>query len=131
METPIYGFGPHLMVDCYECNSDQLEDVYVLTTFIQEVITKIDMTPLGDPVFHILAPGQTAIASDYGVTGFCVFMESHMSLHTFPYKRFMVLDVFSCKPFDQEVVLSLVSTYFSPITCDVHMVSRGKKFPRG
>jgi S-adenosylmethionine/arginine decarboxylase-like enzyme len=37
-----------------------------------------------------------------GITGFVALAESNITLHTYPEKGYIVLDIFSCKEFDIE-----------------------------
>lgn len=45
-----------------------------------------------------------------GVTAFQVLAESHLSMHTFPSRRAFSLDLFSCRPFDCQKAVALISS---------------------
>ena len=37
---------------------------------------------------------------DWGISGFVLIAESHISVHTFPDREYINIDIFSCKNFD-------------------------------
>ena len=51
---------------------------------------------------------------DWGISGFVLIAESHISIHTFPDKNYLSLDIFSCKEYSIDTVKEIVSDYFSP-----------------
>ena len=93
------GFGPHLTLDGYGCNREKLEDLDLIYSILDEFPSYIGMTKIMPPyVFRYtgLKP------EDWGVSGFVLIAESHISIHTFPCKNYLSLDIFSCKNFDAE-----------------------------
>ena len=50
---------------------------------------------------------------DWGVSGFVLIAESHISVHTFPARNYINVDIFSCKRFDAEKALAEVKEFFS------------------
>jgi len=86
-----------LMLDCYGCSSEKLTDTVFLRDLLDEFPAKIKMTKVTSPcVFKYEAPAP----QDSGVSGVVLISESHISLHTFPDKNHVFIDIFSCKEFD-------------------------------
>ncbi|MEK6869195.1 MAG: S-adenosylmethionine decarboxylase, partial [Nanoarchaeota archaeon] len=56
--------------------------------------------------------------------------ESHISMHTFPEKDYVFIDVFSCKSFDVESAAKLLVSAFGAKKHIKNVVSRGGDFPR-
>src|SRR5258706_2803940 len=93
------GFGPHLMLDGYGCDKKKLQDLNLIYRILDELPSRIGMTKIMPPyVFKYsgLRP------EDWGLSGFVLIAESHISIHTFPEKNFISVDIFSCKEFDSE-----------------------------
>ena len=87
----------HLIVDGSGGDPDRLKDADLVNRFLDEHPGAIGMTKIGPPqvqTYH----GRTA--EDSGVSGFVLIAESHISIHTFPDRGFVYVDIFSCKDFD-------------------------------
>ncbi len=52
------------------------------------------------------------VPDDWGVSGFVLIAESHISIHTFPERGYLSLDIFSCKDFDYQQAVDYVSELF-------------------
>lgn len=95
----------------------KLGDVDVVKKFVADLIPTIRMTLLGD-VHAYSVPIELAKASleceedEGGVTCVGVLSTSHVAIHTWPERSYAVLDVYSCREFDSEVVLDLVMGTF-------------------
>lgn len=127
MKENIYGYGPHLMLDLNECNSEILNDLDACFKLLNELPEMIGMTKITQPyVFRY----SGLIPEDEGITGVTVIAESHISLHTYPVKDFVFVDLFSCKPFDVERARDYIVQFFQSKSPTVHVQERGESFPR-
>ncbi|HPA16042.1 MAG TPA: adenosylmethionine decarboxylase [Desulfobacterales bacterium] len=127
MKENIYGYGPHLMLDLNECNSEILNDLDACFKLLNELPEMIGMTKITQPyVFRY----SGLIPEDEGITGVTVIAESHISLHTYPRKDFVFVDLFSCKPFDVERARDYIVQFFQSKSPTVHVQERGESFPR-
>ncbi|MFO7601034.1 MAG: S-adenosylmethionine decarboxylase [Candidatus Desulfacyla sp.] len=126
MNRTIYGYGPHLMLDLGECNPDILNDLDACFNLLNDLPEKIGMTKITQPyVFRYNA----RIPEDAGITGVTIIAESHISLHTYPYKNFVFVDLFSCKPFDVESAKDHIIRFFQSKSPSVYTYERGQQFP--
>ncbi len=126
MGKPEFGFGVHLMVDGYGCDRSVLEDINGIYQFLDEYPEQMDMTKIMPPyVFRY----SGAVPDDWGVSGFVLIAESHISLHTFPEKYYLSLDMFSCKPFDTEQAVEYVKQQFRIQKYEMKVLDRGQEFP--
>ena len=67
-----------------------------------------------------------------GVTGIVVLAESHISIHTFPARRFLSADVYSCRHgMDQEAVKRFFAEKFklNLNNCEIEFIKRGTRYP--
>ena len=123
---PEFGFGVHLMVDGYGCDPASLEDMSLIYNFLDEYPVEMDMTKIMPPyVFRY----NGAVPEDWGVSGFVLIAESHISIHTFPDKQYFSLDMFSCKPFDTEQAVERIKKYFKFQKYEMRVLDRGQEFP--
>jgi S-adenosylmethionine decarboxylase len=126
MKKQTYGYGPHLMFDLNDCNSAILDDLEACFRLLNELPEKIGMTKITQPyVFKYSGP----VPGDEGITGVTIIAESHISLHTYPKKNFVFVDIFSCKPFDVEGARDHVIQFFQSKSPSVHIQERGAAFP--
>ena len=121
------GFGPHLMLDCYECNKEKLTNFHLLYEFLNNLPSEINMTKMTLPY---CAKWKDKFASVEGVSAFVMIAESHISLHTFPEQGYAFMDIFSCREFDVEKARKLVLEFFEAKKSDNYVVNRGKTFLR-
>lgn len=121
------GFGPHLMLDLNECNVDKLNNYKLIFDLLNTIPEKIGMTKITQPYVF---PYSGLVPEDEGITGICIIAESHLSIHTFPKKKYVFIDIFSCKFFDLENVKNELIETFESKKYQVHFTERGLDFPR-
>ena len=83
--------GRHLIAELYGCQSARLGDVDWIEARMLAAAECIGATVKGWS-FHRFEPG--------GVSGAVVIAESHLSIHTWPEKGYVAIDIFSCGPID-------------------------------
>ncbi|MCU0573499.1 MAG: adenosylmethionine decarboxylase [Syntrophobacteraceae bacterium] len=126
MGKPEFGFGVHLMLDGYGCDRAALEDLQFIYNFLDEYPDQMNMTKIMPPyVFRY----NGSVPEDWGVSGFVLIAESHISIHTFPDKQYLSLDMFSCKPFDTDDAVETVRKHFKMQKCEKRVLDRGQEFP--
>ena len=92
----------HLVIDGYGGNIDKMWDEDLVRNFLYDYPESLDMTRITEPnVLRYEAPKS----EDSGVSGFVIIAESHISIHTFPRKDYINIDIFSCQPFNHELAL--------------------------
>ena len=127
MKKPVLGFGQHLMVDGYGCSQERLVDLDGIYEFLNKCPDLIKMTKIMPPyVFKY----SGKYAQDWGLSGFVLIAESHISVHTFPEKAYLSLDVFSCKNFDYRLALEYATEHFQIASYEIKFLDRGLEFPR-
>lgn len=120
-------FGPHLTLDLNDCNPEKLADFDLVFDVLNELPDRIGMTKITQPyVFKY----SGLVPEDKGITGFIVIAESHISIHTFEFKNYAFIDLFSCKPFDYSYAREYLTEVFESKTPTDHVVKRGLDFPR-
>jgi len=118
-ETP----GLHVMGDLYgvQCEDRFLVDSDLLTEHCLRLVEQAGLSSVGHYFHQFDGAG--------GVTGMVVLAESHMSIHTWPEKRYVTVDVYVCsysqdnRPRARELYQSLLDT-FQPEHESSHSVER-------
>lgn len=89
----------HLIVDGYGGDVQKMQDLERIYDFLDRFPAQIGMTKIAPPyVFRYIGSKP----QDWGISGFVLIAESHISIHTFPERAYINIDVFSCKEFDAE-----------------------------
>jgi S-adenosylmethionine decarboxylase proenzyme len=86
--TDAGAFGLHLIGDCFDCACDEtlLCDVDFLRELCREVVSRYGLSTVAE-AFHQFGP-------DGGVNGIVALAESHLSVHTWPERRYVTLDIY-------------------------------------
>ncbi|WP_373533331.1 S-adenosylmethionine decarboxylase [Vampirovibrio sp.] len=122
------GFGPHLMLDCRQCDPTRIGDLAYVFEVLNTLPERIGMTKIIQPYVF---PYAGLVPEDRGITGMVVIAESHLSFHSFTEKDYFFFDLFSCKPFDVEAARQFIVEAFDVKDWEAHYAERGRYFPRG
>lgn len=96
--------GLHLIVDGVVKDN---VDKDTITRILNELPGLIDMHILSGP--HVVM----GVPENPGWTGFDIIDKSHIAIHTFSDSSIVSVDVYSCKPFDTELVLNYLKNNLS------------------
>lgn len=113
-------FGYHLMLDCSGCDTVAMKQKTVCYNFIKELVSSIDMTPVGEPIIEYLLP-------DDPKAGFSIMQlisTSSIVAHLMDLDGTAYFDVFSCKEYNIQTVQDVVNKYFSPKKTRVNFITR-------
>jgi S-adenosylmethionine/arginine decarboxylase-like enzyme len=92
-----------------------LSDAQNVERTLAELVDLLGMRLLGAPHMYeveaeIAKLGVEPFEDEGGVTGVCVLSTSHCTIHTWPLRPFFVMDVYSCRDFDAELVRAHLET---------------------
>ena len=118
----------HLLVDGYGGDPELLKDEELIYRFLDEHPAVIGMTKIQPPKVHIYR-GKSP--EDWGVSGFVLIAESHISIHTFPDRRYVNVDIFSCKDFDADRSVEDLKSGFSLKEVNSLTLERGLEYADG
>jgi len=99
----------HLIIDGHGGDYDKLQDLNLVYDVLEKLPDEIRMTKIMPPYtfrYRGVKP------EDWGISGFVLIAESHISIHTFPERGLVNVDVFSCKEFDADATLAYVKDAF-------------------
>lgn len=109
--------GHHLLIDLFECdnavtnNLDYIkETIQLLSDFLEAKILEFSE--------HSFSP--------HGITSIAIISTSHISIHTWPEKSFVAVDIFSCSSFlNQRAISDLLRSRFIAQKITISQVLRG------
>jgi S-adenosylmethionine decarboxylase len=112
----------HLVIDGYGGDVDKMWDMELVREFLTDYPEMLGMTRITDPkVLEYNGPKP----EDAGVSGFVIIAESHISIHTFPHREYVNIDIFSCKSFDNDRALADAKRLFDLQNVKTWLLDRG------
>ena len=112
----------HLAVDGYTGATEKLQDAEFIRGFLDGYPDSLGMTKVIPPS---VVTYRGPVPEDWGISGFVIIAESHISVHTFPARHHVWVDIFSCKEFDPDVALREVRETFSLSSVKSWTLERG------
>lgn len=112
-------WGYHLILDIKECSIDKATDSEYIANFVKQLVVNINMEPYGNPqVFHF---GEGDLS---GWTVMQFIQTSNIMGHFIDHNGDLYFDVFSCKEFDERVVINMIEEWFTPKNIKYEMKKR-------
>jgi len=114
--------GTHLIIDLKGCkNLERLSDKRFIENFLLELVEIAEMRAITNPNVLYYEHQEK---EESGITGFIIISDSHISIHTYPFKKSLYLDLFSCKIFDSEKIISYIKGIFEPENVKDKLIKR-------
>lgn len=123
MEEKYQFYGKHLIAEGYGIEKEKLNNLDLFLNIFENGIEKANVTNCGVMVKKFLPNGITIVI---------LLAESHISLHTYPEKNSLFLDIFTCGKKDPNIIFEEVLNYFSTeikeggVKFDIAIFERGK-----
>jgi S-adenosylmethionine decarboxylase len=121
-------FGWHLTLDGYGGEPARLADPEVVRAWLDELPDTLGMNKLIGPC--LIEVGARTEKDPGGVTGFVLIAQSHLSVHTFPRRRFVSADVFTCQDhLDHATIRRSLIAAFELGDLESRLIPRGTRYP--
>jgi len=121
-------FGEHVTVDGYEGDFDALNSEEVVRSCLTDLVSELGMHILFGP--QVLSAADNQIKDPGGWSGFVIIAESHIAIHTFPKRRFVSADVYTCQNgLDTEKITNFFKERFKLADIETHFIKRGTRYP--
>ena len=111
------GVGSHVLLDLWGCESSSLQDA------MTEAAVAAGATVL-ETHFHDFAPAEKTQPG--GMTGVVLLAESHITVHTWPEKSFIAIDIFMCGTCDPDIAADVLVRRLKPTRHQRTRVERGR-----
>lgn len=118
----------HLVIEGRGGDWHKLQDLPALYELLDTLPGRINMTKIMPPIVTRYV-GVTP--ADWGISGFVMIAESHISVHTFPESGEVAIDVFSCKEFDPAHTCNLLMEAFGLQSVETCVLRRGLEYGAG
>jgi S-adenosylmethionine decarboxylase len=121
-------FGEHVTIDGYGGDPSLLNDRENVLSCMTELLTLLNMHPLTK--VEIVEAPDNQIKDPGGWSGFVIIAESHIAVHTFPKRRFVSADVYTCQNgLDAGTVIEFFKQKFALEEVETNFIKRGLKYP--
>jgi S-adenosylmethionine decarboxylase len=121
-------FGEHITIDGYGGSPILLNRRNGIVTCIEELCAELHMQKLAE-VMVVEAP-DNQLNDPGGWSAFVIVAESHISVHTFPKRRFLSADVYTCKTgLNVQSVSEFFLRRFELADVEVQHIRRGLRYP--
>lgn len=122
-------FGEHLTIDGYNGSPKILNDKNAVFKCLEELPELLEMKRLNKPKVYFVPDSKGKDPG--GWSGFVVIAESHISIHTFPARKFVSIDVYTCRDgLNKEFVVNYFKEKFKLQDVEVNFIKRGTKYPK-
>ena len=123
-------FGNHLIFDGYNCDFRRLDNEKHIIKVLNDLVKIAKMKKISEPVI-VKADGNEALGGKDpgGFSAFVMIQESHISIHTFTRRKFLTVDVYTCKEFEAQPVIDYLIDAFKVKDSDILKIDRGLKYP--
>jgi S-adenosylmethionine/arginine decarboxylase-like enzyme len=110
-------WGVASSIDIYDCDPETIRDAGKIRQFVVELCDLIGMRRFGDTqVVHF---GEDERVAGYSMVQ--LIETSLISAHFANHSNTTYLDVFSCKPYDPDVVKDFATRFFGGSHCILHV----------
>jgi S-adenosylmethionine decarboxylase len=116
----------HVTIDGFGGDQQKLSDENLVRALLDRYPEEIGMTKIAPPHVYRYVGKKP---EDWGVSGFVLIAESHISIHTFPEHGYLWVDIFSCKGFDARRSIDDIQEQFLLAEVRTRTLSRGLEFP--
>jgi len=101
--------GKHLIIDAYGIEAKKLQNYRSIKDLLNFLPGYFGMKILRRAALEKVSSPDYP---NWGISGFVMLYESHISIHTWPEIGYVSMDVYSCKDFDHERVLNYLRDYW-------------------
>jgi len=116
----------HVAIDGFGGDRQKLSDESLVRALLDRYPEEIGMTRIAPPHVYRYVGKKP---EDWGVSGFVLIAESHISIHTFPEYGYVWVDIFSCKGFDARRTIDDIRQQFLLAEVRTRVLARGLEFP--
>ena len=115
VENNLVFAGIHIIIDLWDCNFDN--KIIPLRKMIKEAV-KLSKA-------NILHLHMHRFGKEQGISGVAVLAESHISVHTWPERKYIAFDIFMCGDTCPELASEYLIKTLKPKRKKIQIIKRG------
>ena len=100
----------HIMIDCYGANETRLDDISGINELLSEITSSLALAPIMPP--FLLPYYYSKSALDVGISAFVLLVGGHITIHTFPQRECVFIDMLVDGYFDPKKLRDILQKYF-------------------
>uniref|UniRef100_A0A6M3JA62 Putative S-adenosylmethionine decarboxylase n=1 Tax=viral metagenome TaxID=1070528 RepID=A0A6M3JA62_9ZZZZ len=112
-----------LLIDGISRNKELMSDRHLLSNWLLKACEVIEMTPVGRP--RVVAYPWPSSADRSALSANCFLAESSIMVHTYPENECVHFDIFSCKDFSVDRIVSFLDETFALVAGAGLLLRRG------
>ena len=116
----------HITIDGFGGDREMLASVDMIRDLLDRYPGEIEMTKISQPQVWRYVGDKP---EDWGVSGFVLIAESHITIHTFVEHEQVWVDIFSCKAFDATKAVQDIKKAFGLRDVTTRILERGLEYP--
>lgn len=122
--------GKHIILDLYDVNNEILQSIntntlYIFNDFIEHILKTANVHLLSKNIHFFDFNHENK--KIYGAfTALYLLSESHLSIHTWPEKKYIAIDIFTCGNCNINYIAEKFIDYFEPKNKKLTLLERGK-----
>lgn len=116
----------HVTIDGFGGDRAKLASEELVRDLLDRYPAEIGMTKISEPHVRSYVGDKPA---DWGVSGFVLIAESHITIHTFVEHGQVWVDIFSCKEFDATRAIVDIKCAFGLRDVTTRLLERGLEYP--
>jgi S-adenosylmethionine decarboxylase len=121
-------FGEHITIDGYGGDYELLNNEKIILHVLSDLPKKLGMTTLTVPM--VVSARGNGKKDPGGWSGFVIIAESHVAIHTFPKRRFVSADVYTCQTnMDIKTIIAYFTETFKLSNVESNFLKRGTRYP--
>lgn len=122
--------GKHIILDLYDVNNEILQSIntstlYIFNDFIEHILKTANVHLLSKNI-HFFDFNHENKKIDGAFTALYLLSESHLSIHTWPEKNYIAIDIFTCGNCNINYIAEKFIDYFEPKSKKLTLLERGK-----
>lgn len=127
-KNDVMQFGVHGTIDGYGASPSLLDNSESVRAALEDLAELLGMHKISEPT--VVEAGPNNKKDPGGWSGFLLIAESHISLHTFPNRQFISVDVYTCQnSLDMQRIVEFLKDAFELDDVETHVIKRGTRYP--
>lgn len=119
-------FGYLATLDLYGCKAGVCNDLNVCYAFLEALVAALGMEIQAPP--YLIRTDHRRFPDKEGLSGWVGLVESGIQIHTLELKRFISIDIYCCRNFENGDMVEVAKRFFGQQETEINRILRGLKY---